>query len=188
MPESKVITGVDRAEVFTTQKVAGTDQAFSVFVSKGEELPPDLADGEEERLEKLGVFAESRRDKSARLARAYEEMKLELERDPTGTVASVVNRPETPWVNRPPSGEQYVGMVTTPVAPGTEPEDLGVQYQVAKSVEDSELPKLDQEALKAPETEGDAKESTENQSPESHDMTKPSKRASGRAKMPGGGE
>jgi hypothetical protein len=59
----KTLTGLHSANV-------RTDDDGTAFVKRGEELPDNLKDGEEKRLEKLGAFddpADSERERRARL-------------------------------------------------------------------------------------------------------------------------
>jgi hypothetical protein len=151
MAEKKVVTGVEVANV----NIKEQKDLSTVTVRKGQALPDNLADGEVERLEKLGVFEETTHAERVRARAAHARAWREgLAPDTSGKVNPVVNRPETPHIDRPPGGTLAVSALTTPVTPH-EAEGMGQLdpdiIDVSRSVDEKGLSQEDQDALNNPE-------------------------------------
>ena len=108
----KKLTGFDKATVLVKEP----REIMTRTVQRGEPLPANLAEGELERLEKLGAFEEKTHAEKVRgIQQRVRDAQRELVGDPSGKVEKFVNRPETPWVDRPPSGFLPEGTETADV-------------------------------------------------------------------------
>lgn len=112
--EARKLTGADGAYVNVITKVRDKEIVTQFYLARGDELPANLADGEEERLEAAGAFApDTHRERQAR-ARS-ERNKLR------GAIAGpkgAVNNPKHPDMSAPAPG-------TLMAKPKTETEATG---------------------------------------------------------------
>jgi hypothetical protein len=102
--DRRKITGVDAATVLVDEKLGSRVNRIAVTVRRGQRLPANMADGEVERLAKLGVFdddthAQRRREfqRKRRAARAAAAAQTAAATD-----ASVADRPNEAGPGAPP--------------------------------------------------------------------------------------
>jgi hypothetical protein len=128
--KKKTVTGVDGALVFLKPRVPN-QPAGEVFLRRGDELPDNLVDGEVERLDKLGVFADpdgprlatdaaaasrvaaleaelaALRERAENAERTVEEVQVELDRArkaaPKGAEKATAPNPANPVTTAPPT-------------------------------------------------------------------------------------